>query len=75
MRLEAAADPAERLVKWTDCPVTEAEVATSQRHRAAPYRIVFTTKRTITARPTQPHITPITMAVTSPVEGNRRTAA
>lgn len=30
------------------------------------HRIVFTMKRTITARPTQPHITPITMAVTSP---------
>lgn len=32
------------------------------------YRIVFTMKRTMTARPTQPHITPITMAVTSPAQ-------
>ncbi len=39
---------------------------TSEQQRKASYRIVFTMKRTITARPTQPHITPITIAVTSP---------
>lgn len=33
------------------------------------HRIVFTIKRTITARPTHPHITPITIAVTSPAQG------
>lgn len=35
-----------------------------------PYRMVFTMKRTITASPTQPHMTPMTMAVTSPAEGH-----
>lgn len=30
--------------------------------------MVFTMKRTITASPTQPHIAPMTMAVTSPAE-------
>lgn len=34
------------------------------------HRIVFTMKRTMTARPTQPHITPITIAVTSPAQKN-----
>lgn len=37
------------------------------RSSVEPYRIVFTTKRVMTARPTQPHMTPITIAVTSPV--------
>lgn len=40
--------------------------------RRAPYRMVFTMKRTITASPTQPHIAPMTMAVTSPAEGGDR---
>lgn len=43
-----------------------------EQHSRAPYRTVFTMKRMITARPTQPHITPITMAVTSPAgEGHK----
>ena len=41
----------------------------SKKQSKASYRIVFTMKRMITARPTQPHITPITMAVTSPAGG------
>lgn len=41
----------------------------SEKQSKASYRIVFTMKRMITARPTQPHITPITMAVTSPAGG------
>lgn len=40
-----------------------------RRSSAASYRIVFTMKRTITARPTHPHITPMTMEVTSPGGG------
>lgn len=35
-----------------------------------PYRTVFTMKRTITASPTQPHMAPMTMAVTSPADGH-----
>lgn len=45
----------------------------AEQRSGAPYRTVFTMKRMITARPTQPHITPITMAVTSPAgEGHAR---
>lgn len=40
----------------------------TEQQSKAPYRIVFTMKRMMTARPTQPHITPITIAVTSPAE-------
>lgn len=39
------------------------------------HRIVFTMKRTITARPTHPHITPITIAVTSPAQEKHRCSA
>lgn len=51
--------PVKPATEWPTCQVVE------QRSRT-PYRTVFTMKRMITARPTQPHITPITMAVTSP---------
>lgn len=42
--------------------------------RTTSYRIVFTMKRMMTARPTQPHITPMTMAVTSPAAENTKEA-
>lgn len=53
---------------WWSVSASKEAINISERHSKTPYRIVFTMKRTITARPTQPHITPITIAVTSPAE-------